>query len=88
MTAVDSMDIPADLKARLLEIKAGGVSVEDVVTTAEWDSDGDPYIRLVVHLSAPQEETWEVTDIQSLRRQATVPAAGPRFDQDRQEALT
>jgi hypothetical protein len=69
MTTLTADSVRDELVRRLSGLSAGDVSVESVDVTDEWGIDDDPAIRLVLHLSDPDGETWDTDDIMNLGHQ-------------------
>lgn len=75
MTTIDAGDVREEFVARLMTLRFGKVSVESVDVTDEWGVEDYPAIRLVLRLSDPDGETWDVDDIRGLDRQINSIAA-------------
>lgn len=78
MTTISASDVRDELAAQLMTLRSGKVSVESVDVSDEWGIEDDPAIRLVLHLSDPDGDTWDVDDIQGLDRQINSILAGMR----------
>jgi hypothetical protein len=59
----------SELESRVRAIRAGDVAVLVAQASEEWDGDGEPYVRLLVHLSDPQGETWSDESFDDMGRQ-------------------
>lgn len=75
MTALDAAG-RVDLESRVQSIRTGDVSVVKVEASDEWNADGELYLRLLVHLSDPQGETWRPEDFDEIGRQVDEVVAG------------
>lgn len=68
MTALGIAD-RSDLEDRVRAIRAGDVTVLQAQASDHWDADGEPYVRLLIHLSDPKGRTWSEKSFDEVGRQ-------------------